>query len=296
MLIMESNYIAGIVDGEGSILINKRNDANNHYSVKVEIPNTNLDLLRYIRNITKLGDIIKESRRKINCKIVYVYNVKSYEYKKFLIPILPYLVIKKRQAELMLQYISLRKANKEYPLNDEEIEIKENIYEEIKPLNKTGQTYLHEVEKFPKLQGNLKELTEGNYAYLAALVDGEGSLYIEKFYNKYYKPYIEIANTNVNLIHYIQMLTNIGSIYNRITNSIHKNRYRWFPYIHQMKDFLIKVRPYLKIKYQQCDLLLEYFQLKGERNINQLTNQEKITLELIYDEIKVLNERGLKTT
>jgi hypothetical protein len=37
---------------------------------------------------------------------------------------------------------------------------------------------------------------------------------------------------------------------------------------------------------------LEYFQLKEDRDISQLTNQEKIILELIYDDVKALNERG----
>jgi hypothetical protein len=292
MIETEANYISGIVDGEGTISITKYNNINNSYRPDVLIPNTNLNLLKYIRDISKIGYIYERPKQKDNWKICYIYRLRKHEYKKFLIPILPYLIIKKRQAELVLQYVSLRKGHKYYPLTIEEIEVRENIYDEIKPLNERGQKYLHEVEKFPKLNSNLKELTKGSCAYLAAIIDSEGCIFINKNRDGYYKPHINIRNTNIDLIHYIQILTNIGFITNETSETIHKNSYLWNLYVHQMKDFLIKTKPYLKIKNQQCDLLLEYFQLKGERRINELTNQEKITLELIYDDIKVLNKRG----
>jgi hypothetical protein len=110
MLILQSNYVAGIVDGEGTIGLNEHR--NNYYNINITIPNTNLDLLKYIRNVTKLGNISKGLKQKEIHKICYFYRIRKYEAKKFLIIILPYLIIKKRQAELILQYLSLRKANK----------------------------------------------------------------------------------------------------------------------------------------------------------------------------------------
>jgi hypothetical protein len=276
----QANYIAGIVDGEGSIIINKHDGRNNDFTLHIRIFNSNLEVLCYIRNITKLGNITTKSKIK-NHKIMYIYESRRYEYKKFLTPILPYLVIKKRQAELMLQYLTLRKAHKYYPLTDNEIEIRENIFKEAILLNERGYIYLEEVERFPKLIGSLRNLTKNNYAYLAALVDGEGTLTINKR-DKYYSPHID----------YIQMLTYVGYVVCKIANLNRKNCYRWNLYVHQMKHFLIKVKPYLIVKKRQCDLLLEYFQLKEDRDISQLTNQEKIILELIYDDVKALNERG----
>jgi hypothetical protein len=292
---IELNFIAGIVDGEGTISISKRTYRDTDYSTSVVISNTNLDLLKYVRNITKLGNLRVSRNSRENYKKQYELMLRRYEYKKFLIPILSYLVIKTRQAELVLQYISLRKASRGHSLTDEEIEIRENIYREIKSLNRKGQTYLEEVEKFPKLQGNLKELTKGNYAYLAALVDGEGCFNIikQKYINYSYELQVYISNTNIKLIHYIQMLTYVGYVTCKIRSSNLKNMYVWNLYVYQMKDFLIKTKPYLKIKNKQCDLLLEYFQVKGDRRINELTKQEKITLELIYDEVKEINKRRL---
>jgi hypothetical protein len=285
MLTIQSNYIAGIVDGEGTIGLYKYD---NIYIVEIKIHNTNLNLLKYVRDTIKLGHINRQSKKE-NHKFVYIYKLRKHEYKKFLNEILPYLKIKRRQAELVLQYLSLRKGHRDNPLTYDEIEIRENIYEQIRPLNKTGQTYLEDVEKFPKLTGNLRNLTEMNYAYLASLIDGEGSIDIGK--DKYYFPITKITNTNINLIHYIQMLTYIGYVSCDKSNSNRKNCYDWHLYVHQMKDFLIKIKPYLKIKNQQCNLLLDYLELKGERRVNKLTNQEKLTLELIYDEVKELNKR-----
>jgi intein-encoded DNA endonuclease-like protein len=51
MLILQSNYVAGIVDGEGTIGLNEHR--NNYYNINITIPNTNLDLLKYIRNVLK---------------------------------------------------------------------------------------------------------------------------------------------------------------------------------------------------------------------------------------------------
>jgi hypothetical protein len=125
-----------------------------------------------------------------------------------------------------------------------------------------------------------------------ALTNGEGCLKIYKDKNKYIYPHVNISNTNIDLIHYVQMLTYIGYVDCTISDLDRKNVYKWNLYVHQIRDFLIKIRPYLKVKNQQCNLLLEYFQLKGDRRINELTYKEKITLELIYDEIKVFNKRG----
>jgi hypothetical protein len=288
---IEANYIAGAVDGEGHITIIKHN-YKEIYTINIGITNTNLSILKYIRITNKLGDIIKRLKRVENWKVTYAYVLRHYEYKKFLTPILPYLKIKKRQAELVLQYISLRRGCSEYPPTNEELKIRESIYEEIIPLNEKGQRYLHEVEIFPKLKGNLKELTENNCSYLAALVDGEGYLNIKTKINKNksYSPEITITNTNIDLIHYIQMLTYSGYVCCSTSNSNWKNSYKWYLYYHQMKDFLIKIKPYLKIKDQQCNLLLEFLYVKGKEI---LTNHNKITIELIYDEIRNLNKRGV---
>ncbi len=105
-------YLAGIVDGEGSISFRRRKGKNCIIlEPKVSITTTSLELVNWIKN--KLPNIrcrIEKDHRNPRWKPRHeLYYQKHSGVYSFLKGIYPYLIIKKKHAELMLEFIEIRK-------------------------------------------------------------------------------------------------------------------------------------------------------------------------------------------
>jgi hypothetical protein len=126
----EKAYIAGIIDGEGSIML-IRFHKNQFPSPCVSISSTTLELLEWIKNKTNVGNIISKKNYDPNKhKNSYTYIVKYRNAIKFIEYIEPYLVIesKRKRAQLILnEYESVTPRNGRY--SDEALKLKEEFYE-----------------------------------------------------------------------------------------------------------------------------------------------------------------------
>ncbi|HEY5631631.1 MAG TPA: LAGLIDADG family homing endonuclease [Nitrososphaeraceae archaeon] len=138
----DKSYIAGFIDGEGSIFISctKRKSKWLDYSPMLCITNSNKEVLEWIKKMLDRGVITKSSTRKnIKWKTCYSYIKNGVGLLPILNLIIPYLKVKKKQAELLRQFILLRLerewGSKFY--SKEEID----IYTELKKLNKRGQNH-----------------------------------------------------------------------------------------------------------------------------------------------------------
>ena len=70
----EAAYIAGLIDGEGSIgLLRKHKD--DYRQLVVSISNNELDLLRYIRDTVGAGQITNKSNRALHHAKSYAYTI-----------------------------------------------------------------------------------------------------------------------------------------------------------------------------------------------------------------------------
>ncbi|MCF6466656.1 LAGLIDADG family homing endonuclease [Clostridium sp. Cult2] len=93
----EKAYIAGIVDGEGSIMLT-RFHKNEYPSPCVSISSTDMELLEWIKNTTKMGRIInKKNYNKEKHLNSYTYRVIYDDALKLLEEIETYLVIEKKK-------------------------------------------------------------------------------------------------------------------------------------------------------------------------------------------------------
>ena len=134
-------YTAGIVDGEGCIAIsrgiNKKSDKP-YYQLQVSVSNSNLWLCEWLR--MQYGGIIsRDDRRHIRLNslsknIVYKWFLWSTAAMNFLKLILPYLYLKKTQAELGIAFQE-RRVNK-LRLTDEEKLLREADYIRMRELKK----------------------------------------------------------------------------------------------------------------------------------------------------------------
>ena len=130
-------YIAGMLDGEGQVSITKHTQESGIGIVlhpRFAIHNTNLEVIKYIQNLVG-GHIRPKKPRKPNHKVGYALEIgKRNEVIKILEILLPILIIKQKQAVLLLEFCRFRneKILKRYSSRDIE------YHEEMKKLNKKG--------------------------------------------------------------------------------------------------------------------------------------------------------------
>ncbi len=129
-------YTAGFIDGEGSIQI--RNKKNRHqHSVRMEVKNTNLDVLMYLKNLFG-GSIQCRIYQNKNHKQAYSWTLSNLSAVNFLKSILPFLRIKKSQAELAIEFQStvIGRGRRKIPENI--FKIRDDMFLQMKELNRRG--------------------------------------------------------------------------------------------------------------------------------------------------------------
>ena len=147
-------YLAGIVDGEGSLCIYRVNPAKyNRYQTPnfrsvLNISNTKKELFDWIeehfRNLNHKSKKHKRSIFKKNStheRWIYEWVIQGLRLEDICTQLLPYLVLKKRQAELILEFRSTytqKNFGAQTPLNAETIAIREDIRVEMCRLNAKG--------------------------------------------------------------------------------------------------------------------------------------------------------------
>ena len=129
---IEKAYIAGIIDGEGSIML-QRFHTNQYPAPCVSITSTTIELLTWLKDTIGYGVIIKKKNyNPEKHKLSYSFVIKQNNAIKLLEDIYPYLIIesKRKRAEMIItQYKSLTPRNGRY--SDEQLAKKEMFYEEF---------------------------------------------------------------------------------------------------------------------------------------------------------------------
>ncbi len=98
--IVEAAYLAGFVDGEGSIMILARKGT---ISIRTSITNTDHDVLDWIWKTVGVGDLHLARFSTEKWKTTWTWNTNGDSTESILTQILPYLRIKKVQAELAIE-------------------------------------------------------------------------------------------------------------------------------------------------------------------------------------------------
>lgn len=134
-------YIAGIIDGEGTISV-IRVAKRNHYALRpqVQITNTHEPLFRWL--VDKLGiGIVKRNRDdtrdwfKQTPKTSYVMTVPGYRCYSILQYIEPFLIIKKEHAQIVMQFIESRA---QQPYNGPYTQNEIDLWLRVRALNHGG--------------------------------------------------------------------------------------------------------------------------------------------------------------
>ena len=261
-------YVAGVVDAEGCLSVNKSNDPRGPiYSVRVTVSNRYLQLIKFF--IKKFGGYYSiELPEKKTHNVNYSWHLSSAKHTiKFLSQIYPYLKVKSSQADALFEYLAMDGEN-----NPSKREI---LYRKSSDL-KNEVRVTTETPTSSKL----------DITYLAGFFDGEGHVSIISFVGHGYKQYaarIHVTNTDLpSLEHYKSIYG--GSI--RPHGKPKKQSYRWDLTINEDRTrFLLSMLPYLTVKKEEANIVLQFLRLGSDQTPgkrNDLYEQlEKIKAERV---------------
>lgn len=130
-------------------------------------------------------------------------------------------------------------------------------------------------------------------AYIAGLIDGEGSVQlIRQISNTSYKAYfsliLSISNTDVRVIEWL--LNCAGGHKAEFEGKENRlNSFKWWMSDSKAQDLLYRVRPYVVLKVEQIDLVLDirFNPLKNTYSIEEEQFRTRVFLEL-----QALHRRG----
>ena len=125
-------YVAGLFDGEGCLVIGKyhvRSQVNWAYRGFFAIANTHVPTLQYVKSLIG-GKIVEQGIGK-KC---YSLTLSANEIRNVLPELLPYLSIKKEQAEVMLKFLEKQASRNFGLIPKEQLDFCEHCYIKVKAL------------------------------------------------------------------------------------------------------------------------------------------------------------------
>jgi hypothetical protein len=130
-----------------------------------------------------------------------------------------------------------------------------------------------------------------NLAYVAGLVDADGSIGFTSSKSSVFVPRVTITNTNLQLLEDIKKVFggNIQNLHGRKHNW--KQAYYWQICNSSAVDFVSQIEKWLRIKKENAWLLFAWDFIRPGR-FNKMTEEIKDALHLLNDQSKWLNFRG----
>lgn len=282
-------YLAGFIDGDGSISIVSEKQVTPYYCPKIAVYNTDYNIVEIFRKEFG-GNIIIKTPKKNGHKIPYEWRLKGKSAFLLLKKFQPFLVIKKPQANLCLalydirNHFSRKKCNRKALLSQFE-----KLKSECAKLNIRGKNK-------KMISGTAK--TEINFKYLAGMIESDGSIYTARIKSKYYRAMITVTNCDKDLVYSIRDKYG-GSKTKYIPSKKNENVvYSWNICGKNAQYIIEGIFPFLQIKKRQARLLLRLIKL--QKKYNSATRRWNSDLNIrclrvynkLYKKCSGLNERG----
>lgn len=277
-------YIAGCMDSDGSFDI-KDKEQKGYFSVSCDLKQAKIETINIINKYFKSS--IKEKKLdNNNWKDQYYIYILDYDKIRFLKEIPPYLLMKKELASYCMEMQKDLKNTKAIVISRDHLgriygsklpegkkEYRKKIYNKWEKINDLLIEGKYDREDNSFYENKSKQII---YAYIAGLMDGDGTFVINRSCSKNILPRytiaIEISQINFQSIYFIKKKFNC-SLYTKKPNlkKNKKKQYRIHFRIEGIIEFLEDLIPYLYMKRQQAKNLLilqqninEYKYLKGK--------------------------------
>jgi hypothetical protein len=144
----------------------------------------------------------------------------------------------------------------------------------------------------------MNNLTETDKAYIAGIFDGEGCI---GYYNAaltynhrpgYFHASINVCNTDPRVISWLKEVTGIGKVgLLKMNTTRRRQAYQWqLGKRAEIVEFLQTIRPYLKIKSEQVDVLLAHIDMETGyvKHHGSVTTEIVKARQDVSDKLKIL--------
>jgi hypothetical protein len=308
--VVPAEYLAGLVDGEGSLSLARRyhRERSVEYSVRVAVYNCDRTVLEAVRrgwggHLASVGPRHPEWRA--SHSLIWTNAAATGVLRR----IAPYLHVKARHAAALLQFQahieesqrSRDSAGRLLPISGEEMRIRARFHAHLKSMNRRG-------TPLPS-QGESRENSpiDGSgisAKYLAGFIDAEGSLMIARFEAtssgmSYYRARVSLDNVDASTLKEIQR--SYGGIL--FKQGARKSGWR---VVHKLvwtgdrtERLLHAILPYLRVKRKQGVLLLRFINHRNQTKQRRIGNRvvplpkRVITLrEKFHARMRDLNSKG----
>lgn len=145
-------------------------------------------------------------------------------------------------------------------------------------------------------------MSEVQNSYWAGFIDGEGAIGLTKKNNPNhtlgfaYVPYISVTNSNKHILELLKEEFH-GNIHEHKTKASgypnSKQLYIWYIDSGSMVRFLLSISPYLKLKKQQAEIILNYLDSRSKHYKSYVPKVFWKLAEEAYQKLKVLNKKGI---
>jgi len=133
------HYMAALIDGEGSILIEVQSPRENrkyyYYGLRLIIINTNKDLMDWL--VKHFGGKILARKKIIGRKLCYRWSKCSRQAAEIIEACQPYLIVKKNHAQVFIEFMNTMGITG-WNVSQETREYRQFLYEKMRKLTKTG--------------------------------------------------------------------------------------------------------------------------------------------------------------
>jgi hypothetical protein len=153
-----------------------------------------------------------------------------------------------------------------------------------------------------------KEYTDTEAAYMAGIMDGEGTFYIGNYSgnrkngDKHFQTLIAIATTDKSLMDWLHNIFG-GGVRSYTPKQMAKNSrkqvYRWCATSNRMLQICQIILPYLVIKKRQAEIMIEIREtfndehnIKGRQHVQNLPKGILETRQRLMDELQLLHTRS----
>ena len=131
-------------------------------------------------------------------------------------------------------------------------------------------------------------ITETEKSYIAGIIDGEGSIMLERFHsNQLPSPCISITSSTLELLEYVKVVLGKGSIKSKknYKKDVHKNCYTYILRYNDAINLLNDIYPYLIIntKRKRAKLIIDNYKKLTPRN-------GRYTEEMLKNKIEFYNK------
>lgn len=128
------------------------------------------------------------------------------------------------------------------------------------------------------------KVKESTWAYIAGIVDGEGSILLTRTGSKWRTPVLSVANTSLEMLNFLQQIMGGYIVSKKKYKKHHKQSYAWHVNYDRALFAISKIEKYLTIveKQERARFLILGYKKATQRNGKYSPDQEK--RKLLFEE------------